>query len=79
MRSEARKVKQARTRALGGQVVFYERGRDDRDAIASKLCERSGATFWHPYNDPGVIAGQGSVGAEAVGQALALDTGPDPR
>ncbi len=77
MPADAPAVKRGRTAAMGGKVILYERGRDDREAIAQEICAAKGATFVHPYNDPGVIAGQGTVGAEAVEQARMLGLEPD--
>jgi len=72
MPEDAPQIKLARTRGYGATVVTYDRETESRDAIAKALCEESGATFVHPYNDPGVIAGQGTVGLELAEQAAAL-------
>ncbi|HMO68737.1 MAG TPA: threonine/serine dehydratase [Novosphingobium sp.] len=57
------------TRALGAEVVLYDRpGGEDRDAVAARLCEARGATLVHAFADPWVIEGQGSAGLEAVEQ-----------
>ncbi|MEO1102286.1 MAG: threonine/serine dehydratase [Pseudomonadota bacterium] len=55
-----------RTRAAGATVMFYRRGVDDRDAIAEHLVAEGGGTYVSPYDDPGVMAGQGTVGLEII-------------
>ncbi|MCK7614923.1 threonine ammonia-lyase [Roseibium sediminicola] len=72
MPEDAPQIKLERTRGYGATVVTYDRETESRDAIAKALCDESGATFVHPYNDPGVIAGQGTVGLELAAQAAAL-------
>nr|WP_269586299.1 threonine/serine dehydratase [Roseibium sp. Sym1] len=72
MPEDAPQIKLARTRGYGARVVTYDRETESRDVIARALCDESGATFVHPYNDPGVIAGQGTVGLELAAQAAAL-------
>lgn len=56
------------TRALGAEVIFYDRMTEDRAAIASALAEERGATLVPSFDDPWVIEGQGSAGIEAVAQ-----------
>jgi threonine dehydratase len=72
MPEDAPEAKLARTRRSGATVVTYRRGIEDREAIAHAICAETGATMVHPYNDPGVIAGQGTAGAEVAEQAAAL-------
>jgi len=72
MPADAPSIKLERTRGYGATVVTYDRASEDREAIAAKLCQESGATFVHPYDDPGVISGQGTVGLELADQAAAL-------
>src|SRR6202789_4457175 len=48
------------TRAYGAQIVEYDRVRDDREAIAAKICAERGAVLIKPYDDPGIMAGQGA-------------------
>ena len=57
------------TRALGAEVVFYDRQSDDREAIAAGLCAERGATLIKPFDQAEVIAGQGTVGLEIDGDA----------
>jgi threonine dehydratase len=72
MPADAPEVKIADTRAYGGEVVLYDRaGGEDRDAVAARLVEREGLTLVKPYDDPFVIAGQGTCGLEIADQARA--------
>jgi len=57
-------VKLEGTRARGAEVVFYDRLSDDREAIAQAICAERGATLIRPFDDPFVVAGQGTVGLE---------------
>ncbi len=69
MPTDAPQVKLANVRALGAEVVLYDRpGGENRDAIASALCEERGATLVHAYGDAWVIEGQGSAGIEIAAQ-----------
>lgn len=68
MPRDAPEVKLAGTRALGAEVVLYERPGEDRDAVAAKLIEERGGTLVHAFGDPWVIEGQGSAGIEIVAQ-----------
>ena len=69
MPSDAPAVKIANTRAYGAEVVLYDRATEDRDAIGARLAEARGLTLIRPYDDPEVIAGQGTVGLELADQA----------
>ena len=72
MPSDAPRMKIERTRAFGGDVVAYDRVSEDRDAIAREICERRTAAYVHPFDDPDVIAGQGTAGLEMMEQAAAI-------
>lgn len=73
---DAPAVKLANTRALGAEVVLYDRpGGVDRDAVAAEECARRGATLVHAFGDPWVIEGQGSAGIEITAQMEALAGG----
>lgn len=72
MPRDAPATKLERTEASGAKIVRYDRESEDREAIAAEISERTGATLVHPYDDPGVIAGQGTAGLEIVEQAKAL-------
>ncbi len=77
MPRDAPKLKVERTKALGAEVVLYDRESEDREAIAHSICAERGATFIHPYNDSGVIVGQGTVGLEIAEQCETLGVVPD--
>ena len=77
MPSDAPRLKIERTRAFGAEVVPYDRAKEDRDAIAREICARRTAAYVHPFDDPDVIAGQGTVGLEMMEQAQALGLAPD--
>ncbi|MEE4450068.1 threonine ammonia-lyase [Novosphingobium resinovorum] len=66
---DAPQVKLANTRALGAEVVLYDRpGGEDRDEVSARLCAARGATLVHAYGDPWIIEGQGSTGIEIAAQ-----------
>ena len=69
--------KRERTKAYGAEVVLYDRDREDREAIARDIAGKRGATLVKPYDDPLVIAGQGTVGREIVEDMAALGVMPD--
>ena len=69
MPSDAPEVKIANTRAYGAEVVLYDRATEDRDAIGATIASERGLTLIRPYDDPQVIAGQGTVGLELAEQA----------
>jgi threonine dehydratase len=70
MPKDAPKLKIENTRALGGEVVLYDRaGGEDRDALGARLAEERGLTLIRPFDEPEVIAGQGTVGLEIAEQA----------
>ncbi len=68
MPHDAPAVKLANTRALGAEVVLYQRPQEDRDAVAAKLIAERGGTLVHAFGDPWVIEGQGSAAIEMAAQ-----------
>ena len=72
MPADAPKTKIERTKRLGAEVILYDRMNEDREAIAADHCRRTGAAFIHPFNDPRVIAGQGTAAMEACQDLQAL-------
>ncbi len=68
MPRDAPQVKLANTRALGAEVVLYERPGEDRDEVAAKLIAERGGSLIHAFAHPHVIEGQGSAGLEATMQ-----------
>jgi len=77
MPSDAPRPKRERTQALGAEVVLYDRAREDRQAIACEIAERRHAALVPPYDDPLVIAGQGTTGREIVEDLEAQGLAPD--
>jgi threonine dehydratase len=77
MPSDAPRPKRDRTAELGAEVVLYDRNTEDRAAIAQKIADRRGAIVVPPFDDPMVIAGQGTVGREIVEDLSALGLKPD--
>lgn len=77
MPSDAPVSKIERTKSYGAEVVPYDRDKEDRDAIARDLASKRGATVVPPYDDPWVIAGQGTVGREIAEDFAALGIVPD--
>ena len=69
MPSNAPTVKIANTRALGAEVVLYDRGRESREKIGDGLSRERGLTLIKPYDEPEVIAGQGTCGLEIAADA----------
>ncbi len=72
MPADAPAAKIAGTRALGAEVVLYDRATEDREAIGTALATARGLTLIRPYDDPTVIAGQGTCGLEIAAQAAAV-------
>src|ERR1700743_2225058 len=70
-------LKRERTKSYGAEIVLYDRDREDREAIAREIAEKHGATLVPPYDDPKVIAGQGTVGREIAEDLTALGVTPD--
>ena len=62
-------IKVDAVRALGGEVVLHGDNYDDAQAHARELEEKHGLVFVHPFDDPDVIAGQGTIAAEIIDQA----------
>jgi threonine dehydratase len=69
MPADAPRQKIENTRALGAEVILYDRGSDDRDAIGDAVANERGLTLIKPFDDPLVIAGQGTTGLEIAQQA----------
>ena len=71
MPADAPRIKVANTRGYGADVVFYDRHKEDREAVAAKILKARRATLVRPYDDPDIIAGQGTSGLELAEEALA--------
>ena len=77
MPADAPASKRERTKSYGAEVVLYDRDKEDREAIAQEIATKRGATLVRPYDDPFVIAGQGTVGREIAEDMVALGQTPD--
>ncbi len=69
MPADAPAIKIGNTRALGAEIVLYDRARESREEIATKLSEDRGAVLVPSFDDPFIIAGQGTIGLEILEQA----------
>jgi len=76
MPADAPRIKRRRTERSGGRVVEYDRGREDREAVAARTIAEHGGTLIHPYDNANVIAGQGTVGLEVVADCAAAGISP---
>lgn len=72
MPADSPRLKIDNTRAYGAEVVLYDRTTEDRDAIGTRIGQERGLTLIKPFDEPEVIAGQGSVGLEIAQQAADL-------
>src|ERR1700681_1629390 len=72
MPADAPLSKRERTKAYGAEVVLFDRHRENREAIANGIASKRGATLVRPYDDPFVIAGQGTAGREIAEDMMAL-------
>jgi threonine dehydratase len=77
MPADAPLSKRERTKSYGAEVVLYDRDREDREAIAGGIASKRGATLVRPYDDPFVIAGQGTAGREIAEDMMARGLSPD--
>ena len=72
MPEDAPALKIANTRALGAEVVLYDRETTNREALGAEIAENRGLTLIKPFDNADVIAGQGTVGLEIAEDARAL-------
>ena len=68
MPSDAPQVKIEGTRGEGAEIIFYDRRSESREEIAAKISSETGATVVPSFDDPAIVAGQGTVGLEIVEQ-----------
>jgi threonine dehydratase len=68
MPADAPKVKVEGTRAEGAEIIYYDRRTESREEIAAKIAGESGATVVPSFDDPAIVAGQGTAGLEIVEQ-----------
>jgi len=73
MNSDAPKSKLAATRGYGAEIVLYDRMRENREAISNRLKEERGLVLVPPYDDPAIMAGQGTAALELIEDAGPLD------
>jgi len=73
MPSDAPRAKVAATRGYGAEIVFYDRQRDDREAIARRISDERGLTLVPPFDDYAIMAGQGTCALELLEDAPDLD------
>jgi threonine dehydratase len=71
MPTDAPAIKADNVRAMGAEIVPYDRYRDDREAVARPYVER-GMALVKPFDDPLIVAGQGTVGLEIAEEAAAM-------
>lgn len=77
MPHDAPRTKVAATKALGAEVEIFNRLTDDREALGRARAEARGAVLVPPFDDPFIIAGQGTVGVEIAEQTAELGFAPD--
>jgi threonine dehydratase len=73
MPTDAPAVKRLATAGYGGELVLYDRERDDREAIGARIASERGLTVIPPYNHPHIVAGAGTAALELFQQVGALD------
>jgi threonine dehydratase len=73
MPNDAPKAKVAATRSYGAEIVFYDRLKQDREAVAIEIAERDGRVMVPPYDDYLILAGQGTCGLEFLEEVPDLD------
>jgi threonine dehydratase len=72
MPDDAPRIKIENTKALGAAVVLYKRHTESREQISGDIADKTGAVMVPPYDDPAIMAGQGTSGLELCEQAEAL-------
>jgi threo-3-hydroxy-L-aspartate ammonia-lyase len=73
MPSDAPSVKRHATEGYGGEVVIYDRDREDREAIGRRLASERGLTLVPPFDHAHIIAGQGTAALELLNDVGSLD------
>ena len=77
MPHDAPKTKIDKTRAYGAEIIGYDRYTESREEIATALARQRGAVLVPSYDDPDIIAGQGTCGLEVAAQTQALGVSLD--
>ena len=75
MPSNAPQVKVEGTRSEGAEIIFFDRKTESREGIAAMISEETGATVVPSFDDPAIVAGQGTVGLEIADQLAAAGAG----
>lgn len=70
---DAPRLKVESTKANGAEIIFYDRLKDDREALARRIAAERGCTVVPPFDHPWIIAGQGTAALEALEQAPDID------
>jgi len=76
MPSDAPILKIEGTRAQGAEIVFFDRKTESREGIAARIAAEEGSIVVPSYDDPHIVAGQGTVGLDILGQLEEADAGP---
>jgi threonine dehydratase len=77
MPADTPEIKKANTRSYGAEIVTYDRASESREAIASRIASERSAIIVPPFDDPYIIAGQGTAGVELAEQSDALGVALD--
>jgi threonine dehydratase len=77
MPQDAPQAKIGNTKRLGAEVVLYDRWKDSREEIAAEIARKTAALIVPPYDDPDIIAGQGTIGLEIADDLVTLGLTPD--
>ncbi|WP_417518943.1 threonine ammonia-lyase [Minwuia sp.] len=77
MPSDAPDLKKRNTAEYGAELVLYDRFGESREALGERLIDERGLTLVKPYDQPSVIAGQGTAGIEIIEQCGETDASPD--
>jgi len=78
MPADAPQLKIDGTRAEGAKIIFYDRRTENRETISAKLAAETGATVVPSFDDPHIVAGQGTVGLEILDQLAEAVAPPSP-
>jgi len=73
MPHDAPRAKLDATRAYGAEVVIYDRGREDREALCRRLAAERGLAMIPPFDHPDVMSGQGTAALELIAEVGPLD------
>ncbi len=77
MPNDAPRIKVQATLAEGAEVIHFDRYKDDREALGAEIARTRGAILVPPYDDPYIVAGQGTLGLEIVADLAEMGLKPD--